>query len=176
MSKARIANIATKFTKSNNILFLDDDNYFISDNSISNLISLFKKYNFIVGQIMDNNGKLRSYNSHRVQGTTIAVNKNILQNINGFGNWTEKFSCGVDSDFWIRIYKYFKKNKQLNACFTNEVSTYDSYSKRLKKYTKFFKEILLRKEFNIRYNCKNYKKAKYNLSRNKSLWIDNLTE
>ena len=45
--------------------------------------------------------------------------------INGFGEWTENFSCGVDSDFWIKVFDYFMINRNLKACFTNQISTYD---------------------------------------------------
>ena len=174
MSKARVVNQAVKLSNSNYLCFLDDDNYFISDNSIENIINLFKNYSLIIGQIKDNNGKYRSYSSYRVQGTTIAIKKNIIEDINGFGEWTEDFSCGVDSDLWIKLFNYFNKNKKLKACYTNKFSTYDSYSKRWKKYTKFFKEIKLRKKFNELYNCKNYKNYRYNFSRQKQLWIENL--
>jgi len=176
MSKSRILNYAVTLSNSENLLFLDDDNYFISNNSIENIINLFKVYNLIIGQIKDNNGKFRKYNSNRVQGTTIAVKKNIIEDINGFGEWTEEFSCGVDSDLWIKLFKYFNKDKNLKACYTNQLSTYDSYSKRWKKYTKLFKEIKLRKKFNKLYNCKNYKNYKYNFSRQKKMWIENLID
>ena len=176
MSKARVVNQAVKLSTSDYLCFLDDDNYLISDNSIGNIINLFKNYNLIIGQIKDNNGKYRFYTSHRVQGTTIAAKKNIIEDIDGFGEWTEEFSCGVDSDLWIKLFKYFNKDKNLKACYTNQFSTYDSYSKRWKKYTKLFKEVKLRKKFNELYNCKNYKNYKYNLSRQKKLWIENLVE
>ena len=109
-----------------------------------------------------------------MQGTTIAINKEIFKQINGFGEWTEKFSCGVDSDFWIKVHKYFTENIYLKACYTNKISTYDSYSKRWKKYTKIFQDFRLNKEFKRIYSIANYKNAKYNLSRNKKLWIKNL--
>lgn len=176
MSKARVGNWAARSAESNNLLFLDDDNYFISENSIMNLLELFKKYHFIVGQIKDKNGRMRTYNSNRVQGTTIAINKNIFIEIGGFGEWTEKISCGVDSDFWIKIFNYYKKNEEFRACFTNSISTYDSISKRWKKYTKIFKEIIIRIEFYQRYKCKNYKSSRFNPSRNKKLWMDNLVD
>jgi len=175
MSKARVGNIAAKSASSKNLLFLDDDNYFISNDSICNLLKLFKNYHFIVGQIKDKDGRLRNYNSHRVQGTTIAIKKDIFLKIKGFGEWTEEFSCGVDSDFWIRVFNHFSENKKLKACFTNKISTFDSYSKRWKKYTKMFKEILIRIEFYQRYKCINYKSPIFNQSRNKKLWIQNLT-
>ena len=44
MSKARIGNAATKITSSSNLLFLDDDNYFITENSIEIIINLLKDY------------------------------------------------------------------------------------------------------------------------------------
>ena len=176
MSKARVVNQAVKLSNSDYLCFLDDDNYLISDNSIENIINLFKNYNLIIGQVKDNNREFRFYSSHRVQGTTIAVKKNIIENIDGFGEWTEEFSCGVDSDLWIKLFTYFNEDKNLKACYTNQFSTYDSYSKRWKKYTKIFKEIKLRKKFNELYNCKNYKNYKYNLSRQKKLWIENLID
>ena len=176
MSKSRVLNQAIKISNSDNLLFLDDDNYFISLNTIDNLSILFKQYDFIVGQIKDNNGRFRAYSSKRVQGTTFAIKKKILTAVNGFGEWTEDFSCGVDSDIWIKIYDYFNKNKQLKACYTNQISTYDSHSKRWGKFTNFFKEWYLRKKFQSLYNCKNYKSARYNKSRNKSLWIKNLID
>ena len=174
MSKARVVNHAVKFASSNNLCFLDDDNYFISNNTIKNISKLFNEYSLIFGQIKDNNGKLRKYSSNRVQGTTIAVKKTIIESINGFGEWTEEFSCGVDSDLWIKLYNFFKKNPNLKACYTDEFSTFDSYSKRWKKYTKFLKEFKMRKKFNELYNCKNYKSYKSNFSRQKQLWIENL--
>ena len=176
MSKARVVNKCIDLSSSDKLCFLDDDNYFISKNSIENILKLFDNYNLIIGQIQDNNKKYRSYNSYRVQGTTIAVNKKIIENIGGFGEWTEEFSCGIDSDLWIKLYNHFIANDDLKACYTNKFSTYDSYSKRWKKYTKFFKEFRLRQKFNKIYGCKNYKNHKYNLSRQKQLWIENLIE
>ena len=174
MSKARVVNYAVKISKSKNILFLDDDNYLISKNSIENILLLLSNFNFIVGQIKDNNGRLRLYKSRRVQGTTLVVNKDIFFDVGGLGEWTEKFSCGIDSDFWIKLFNYHKSNNVLKACFTNKLSTYDSYSKRWKKYTTYFRDYYLKKEFNKIYKIKNYKNSKYNLSRVKDLWIKNL--
>lgn len=175
MSKAKVLNVAAKLSSCNNLLFLDDDNYFISDNSISNLLNLFKKYDFVIGQIKDNNNKKRSYYSKRVQGTTIALKKHIFNNIKGLGEWTEKYSCGIDSDLWIKLYNYYCNN-QFKACYTNQISTYDSYSKRWGKYTKFFGDFKLKKEFYNLYGCKNYRNERHNLSRNKNLWIENLID
>ena len=174
MSKAKVVNKCVELSSSNQLCFLDDDNYFISENSIDNILDLFNNYNLIIGQVQDNNKKYRSYDSHRVQGTTIAVNKKIIENIGGFGEWTEEFSCGVDSDLWLKLYNYFIKHQDLKACYTNKFITYDSYSKRWKKYTKFLKEFKLRKKFFELYDCKNYKNYNHNLSRQKHLWIENL--
>ena len=176
MSKARVVNKAVELSSSDNLCFLDDDNYFISNNTIDNIMNLFQKYDLIIGQIKDNNGKYRKYSSNRVQGTTIAVKKNIIDHINGFGEWTEKYSCGVDSDLWLKLYNHFINNSNLKACYTNQFSTYDSYSKRWKKYTKFLKEFRMKRAFYELYKCKNYKNYKHNHSRQKQLWIQNLIE
>jgi len=173
MNKAFVTNCGVQISKAHNLLFLDDDNYFISKNSISNLMELFKNYDLIIGQIKDNNNRLRSYDSFRVQGTTIGIKKSIFNKIGGLGEWTSDFSCAVDSDFWIKLYNYHQDFK-LKGCYTNQISTFDSFSKRWKKYTKFFKEIKLRKKFYKLYKCKNYKNHKSNLSRQKKLWLDNL--
>ena len=176
MSKAKVLNYSVLLSSSENLFFLDDDNYLISQNSIKSLYKLFNKYNFIVGQIKDNNNRMRLFSSNRVQGTTIAINKDIINKIGGFGEWTEEFSCGVDSDLWIKIFQYFKKKSSLKACYTNKISTYDSHSKRWGKFTKFFKEWNIRNKFKKLYGIKNYKNVSYNLSRNKKLWLDNLIE
>lgn len=173
MNKAFITNCGVNLSQSDKLLFLDDDNYFISNNSIENLINLFNNYDVVFGQIKDNNNRFRSYESYRVQGTTIGIRKEIFNKIGGLGEWTSEFSCAVDSDFWIKLYNYYI-NSNLKGCYTNQISTYDSFSKRWKKYTKFFKEIKLRKKFNKLYNCKNYKNYRSNLSRQKKLWLDNL--
>jgi len=176
MSKARVTNYAVNLAESENLFLLDDDNYFITDDSIAKITNLFNRYDFIVGQIKDNNNKLRNFKSNRVQGTTIGIKKKIFQDINGLGVWTEDFSCGIDSDLWMKVFKYLQENKNLRACYTNEFSTYDSYSKRWKKFTKLLQDFKLKKEFNRQYNCKNYKSAKHNHSRKKHLWMDNLIE
>jgi len=176
MAKSRVLNHASKLSDNNQLLFLDDDNYFISDNSTDNVLILFNEYDFIVGQIKDNNGRLRQFSSHRVQGTTIAIKKDILLSIGGFGEWTEEFSCGIDSDLWIKIYNYFNEHKTLKSCYTSKISTYDSHSKRWGKFTKIFKERNIRKKFKELYSCKNYKKSYYNPSRKKELWIENLID
>jgi len=173
MSKARVTNYAVKESSSDRILLLDDDNYFISKNSIKNIIDLFNDYDIIIGQIKDNNGKLRKYESNRVQGTTIGIKKNIFLEIGGLGAWTEKFSCGVDSDLWIKLYNHYIQYNT-KVCYTNKVSTYDSLSKRWGKFTTFFRNYKIKKEFLKRYHCKNYKKQKYNLSRQKKMWINNI--
>tara|TARA_B100000676_G_scaffold263644_1_gene275498 strand:- start:3710 stop:4555 length:846 start_codon:yes stop_codon:yes gene_type:complete len=174
MSKARVVNEAVRLSKSKNLFFLDDDNYLMNANSLNNLINLLNEYDFVVGQIQDKSGNLRTYNSNRVQGTTIAIKSDIFNKIGGFGTWTENYSCGIDSDFWIKVYSHFQTNKKLKACYAEDIKTCDSYSKRWKKYTKFFKEIRLKYKFYKLYNCKNYKSSKYNLSRNKKIWIENL--
>ena len=175
MSKAKVLNYSVLLSSSENLFFLDDDNYLISQNSIKSLYKLFNKYNFIVGQIKDNNNRMRLFSSNRVQGTTIAINKDIINKIGGFGEWTEEFSCGVDSDFWIKMYQYYLNHK-IKVCYTNKLKTYDSFSKRWGKFTKLFRNYKIKKEFNKIYNCINYKDKKYNLARNKSLWIEDLIE
>ena len=176
MSKARIGNIAIGKTSSENLVFLDDDNYFILQNSIETILNLLKEYQLIFGQVQDSNGRLRSYSSCRVQGTTFAVKKGILKNVGGFGEWTESVSSGVDSDIWWKLYHYFQKHPQLKACYTSQIQTVDSCSKRWKPFIKnFFRHHAVSKEFNKVHGCINYRNPKYNPSRIKSNWLEDLT-
>ena len=176
MSKARIGNAATSLASSDNLLFLDDDNYFITENSIAVIMNLLKKYQLVIGQIQDSNGRYRTYSSNRVQGTTFAVKKDILQNTGGFGEWTETVSSGVDSDIWWKLYHYFQKNPKLKACYTSQFQTVDSCSKRWKPHIKqIFRHRAVRKEFNKIHDCPDYRSPKHNPARNKSNWLEDLT-
>ncbi|MBC8300204.1 MAG: glycosyltransferase [Pelagibacterales bacterium] len=176
MGKARISNASIMKAKSNNLFFLDDDNYFISNDPIKKIMNFFKDYELIIGQIKDKNGHFRPYSSNRVQGTTFGIKKEILINVGLFGEWTESVSSGVDSDLWWRLYHHFKKNTKLKACYTSEIQTIDSCSKRWRPFIKtFFRKRQLIKAFNNEHQCPNYTKVKYNPSRNKKNWMIDLT-
>ena len=176
MSKARIGNAATSLASSDNLLFLDDDNYFISENSIEAILNLLKDYWLAFGQVQDSNGRYRPYTSNRVQGTTIAVKKEVIKNAGGFGDWTEVISSAVDSDIWWKLYWYFQKNPDLKACYTSQFQTVDSCSKRWKPHIKqFFRHRSVKKEFNKIHGCPNYRNPGDNPSRIKSNWMVDLT-
>ena len=176
MSKARIGNAATSLASSDNLLFLDDDNYFISENSIEVILNLLQDYCLAFGQVQDANGRYRPYRSNRVQGTTIAVKKEVIKNAGGFGDWTEVISSAVDSDIWWKLYWYFQKNPDLKACYTSQFQTVDSCSKRWKPHIKqFFRHRAVKKEFNKIHGCPNYRNPSDNPSRIKSNWMVDLT-
>jgi glycosyltransferase involved in cell wall biosynthesis len=176
MAKARLLNVATSIAKSENLFFLDDDNYFISEESIDKIINLLKKYTLIFGQIQDSNGHLRTYSSNRVQGTTFGIKKSALIASGGFGEWTEEVSSGVDSDLWWKLYHYFQKNTTLKACYTTDIQTIDSCSKRWRPFIKsFFRKRKLIRAFDKEHQCPNYNKIKFNPSRNKKNWLINLS-
>jgi len=176
MGKARITNASIMLAKSNNLFFLDDDNYFISKNPITTIMKLFNEYQLIIGQIKDHNGHFRPYSSNRVQGTTFGIKKEIIINSGMFGEWTEQTSSGVDSDIWWKLYHYFIKNSTLKGCYTSEIQTIDSCSKRWRPFIKsFFRKRKLMKAFAKQHQCQNYNKVKYNPSRNKKKWLINLS-
>ena len=176
MSKARIWNAASKLAKSDNLFFLDDDNYFTSNKSIEKIIKLLRKYSVVFGQIQDSNGRYRRYESKRVQGTTFGIKRKLLDEIGGFGEWTEEISCGIDSDLWYKLFEHYQNDK-FKACFTNSIQTIDSCSKRWKPFIgTYFSNRKSVKYFNIEHGCNNFKNPKYNPSRLKYLWIENLTE
>ena len=176
MSKARIGNAATSLASSDNLLFLDDDNYFTTENSIDVIMNLLEDYQLVFGQVQDSSGRYRPYTSKRVQGTTIAVKKEVIKNAGGFGDWTEEVSSAVDSDIWWKLYWYFQKNPDLKACYTSQFQTVDSCSKRWKPHIKqFFRHSAVKKEFNKIHGCPNYRNPSDNPSRIKSNWMVDLT-
>jgi len=176
MYKPRVLNICANECSSNFIFFLDDDNYFVSKKSISSINKLSLEYDIIFGQVIDRNGRVRPYSSNRVQGTTFGLNKKIFNSIGGYGEWTIDLSNGVDSDIWWKMYTYHKENKNIKACYTSEVQTVDTCSKRWTLFTSsLFRKFRLKKAFYKQYQCKNYRNKYHNPSRNKFLWIDDLT-
>ncbi len=176
MSKARLWNAAASISKSEYLLFLDDDNYFISENSIQNVIKLLQNYSVVFGQIKDSNGRFRKYSSNRVQGTTFAIKKDVLKNIGGFGEWTEKTSCGIDSDFWFKLHKYFSDQKEIQVCYTDTIQSIDSCSKRWRPQIKhIFRNRKIKNQFFEIHGCIDYKSTVHNPSRVKSNWIVDLT-
>ena len=176
MAKARIANAAILKAKSKKLLFLDDDNYFISKNSITSIINLLENFQLVIGQVQDKNGHLRSFSSNRVQGTTFGIEKNTIINAGLFGEWTEEISCAVDSDIWWKLYHYFQKFPKLKACYSSEIKTLDSCSKRWKPHIKqFFRHRAARKLFHKIHGCPNYRDVNKNPSRAKSNWLVDLT-
>lgn len=177
MAKARLGNIALSLAKNENIFLLDDDNQLITPNTIKALLDLLEEYGLVIGQIKDKNGRLRPYSSHRVQGTTLGIKKDILKKIGGFGEWTESVSSGVDSDLWWKLFHYFKEHPELKACYTPKIQTLDVCSKRWKLFVgRFFRHRAVAKEFYKKYGCRNYRNARVNPSRNKTLWIEDLTQ
>ena len=93
-----------------------------------------------------------------------------------FGIWTEKVSCGIDIDLWWKLYHYFQKHLYLKACFTSDIQTLDSCSKRWKAHINtIFRNYALKKLFNEIHGCKNCSSVSKNPSRNKSIWIEDLT-
>ncbi len=176
MSKARVLNAATSLAKNELLFFLDDDNFFISENTIYHISQLADTYDLILGQIKDGNGRFRPYQSNRVQGTTIGVKKSIIEAMGGFGEWTEDISCGVDSDLFIKLHGYFSKNPNSKACYTDRIQTVDSLSKRWRPFIPtFFRNRRAKLAFQTQYDCHNYRSVRHNPSRNKSTWIENLT-
>ena len=177
MSKARLWNIAVNLAKGDRLFFLDDDNYFISNNSIEKINKLFDKHDIICGQVQDNSGRIRPFSSHRVQGTTFGVKKNILKNVGGFGEWTEAVSSGIDSDIWWKLYQYAMKNKNISVVFTENIRTIDACSKRWKPFiSQLFRHKAVAKLFYKIHGCKNYRNVKSNPSRDKTTWMKKIKE
>ena len=176
MSKARLWNLATGKAAASRLLFLDDDNLFIGDKNITNLLALSGSYQVIFGQVADRSGRYRSFQSQRVQGTTFMLTKEIYQRMGGFGEWTEATSSGIDSDLWWKLYREYQSGRSFRACYTSEVRTEDTCSKRWAAWTGWFRRRAVIKAFKREHGCRNYRKAKFNPSRIKANWMENLSK
>ena len=109
-------------------------------------------------------------------GNPFGIIKHHIVEAGLFGVWTEKVSCGIDSDLWWKLYQYFQEYPLLQACYTSDIQTFDSCNKRWKTHINtFFRNYALKKLFNEIHGCKNYKSVNHNPSRNKSNWIIDLT-
>jgi len=174
-SKARLWNLAASIAKSDKLIYFDDDNYFLTPDSLTRFHSLLNEYKLVFGQIVDSNGRARPYSSHRVQGSTFGLHKELLDSSGGFGEWTEIVSSGIDSDLWFKLYNELKNDDPHSAAFTSDIQTFDSCSKRWKPFVgSFFRHRAVRKEFYKQNQCKDYRSVKQNPSRDKTLWIKKL--
>ncbi len=176
MSKSRLWNLAAKKAGASRLLFLDDDNIFLGEENIRNLLDLSTKYQVVFGQVADRSGRFRPYESQRVQGTTFMLNSEILQRIGGFGEWTEATSSGIDSDLWWQLYKEYQANHSFRACYTSQVQTQDTCSKRWAAWTGWFRRRAVVKAFKREHGCRNYRNSKFNPSRIKTNWMENKIE
>jgi len=105
MGKARILNHCVRKSRGKYLLFLDDDNLLLRDDSLVRLMDLFNSgYDLVFGQVIDGNGRARTYESRRVQGTTFALTRKLFDAVGGFGVWTEEVGCAVDSDIWWKLF------------------------------------------------------------------------
>ncbi len=176
-SKARLWNHATELARSENLVFFDDDNYLNQPNGLNQFSRLLHNYRVVFGQVIDRRGRARGYASHRVQGTTFGIKKPVLQSIRGFGEWTEAVSSGIDSDLWFKLYQALKAQRPFQAAYTDSIQTTDACSKRWKPFVgSFFRHRAVRRQFAAVHGCPDYRDSRHNPSRNKSLWMDNLTQ
>ena len=175
-SKARLWNLATDLAQSENLIFFDDDNYLVQSDGLNRFHQLLEQYQLVFGQVIDRKGRVRSYASHRVQGTTFGIKKSVLKSIGGFGEWTEAVSSGIDSDLWFKLYNHFKDENPCQVAYTDEIQTVDGCSKRWKPFVgSFMRHRAVRRKFAEIHGCLNYRDHQVNPSRQKSLWMDNLT-
>ncbi|MCF7823713.1 MAG: glycosyltransferase family 2 protein [Candidatus Marinimicrobia bacterium] len=175
-SKARLWNLAASIAQADKLIFFDDDNYLLKPDSLSKFDQLLDQYALLFGQIVDSNGRARPYTSNRVQGSTFGLHRDLLNKIGGFGVWTEAVSSGIDSDLWFKLYHALKADTPQSAAFTTEIQTFDGCSKRWKPFVgSIFRHRIVQKEFYRANHCKNYRSVRHNPSRDKSLWIKNLT-
>ena len=173
MGKAKVQNYCCNLAQGKYLLFLDDDNILQNSHALTHLMELLEKnYDLVIGQIIDNNGRKRTYESNRVQGTTFSMTKELFARTGGFGEWTEKIGCAVDSDIWWKLFQ-IHQFKTYSAIYSEILQTKDTCSGRWKKHLKsVFREFQVRRQFFNRYSLKNYKSAKFNLSRKKNIWIE----
>ncbi len=173
LGKAAVMNLCIQKSRGSYLFFLDDDNILTDVTALSSLMNLFQKgYDLVIGQIRDRNGRLRSYDSHRVQGTTLGIRRELMMKAGIFGEWTEDIGCAIDSDLWWKLFQLHAM-VPYRAVFTEAVRSFDSCSGRWKKHINvIFKDMRARRAFFSRYSLKNYKSSSHNLSRRKELWIE----
>ncbi len=173
--KARLWNLAVSRSREPVLAFFDDDNLLLDPSMLRHFRELLERYEVVFGQIIDRSGHRRSFNSHRVQGTTFAIRRPTLEAIGGFGEWTEEVSSAIDSDLWWKLYQHLGSRRPHAAAFTTRVRSRDLCHKRWLPFAgRWFRHRRTRRAFARQYPCPDYTKVRYNPSRDKSRWMDNL--
>jgi len=167
--KAKLWNLATSCSKYSHLIFLDDDHYLKNIKSLRIYSSLFGKYRFIIGRIQESSGLYRLYSHFTVQGTNIGIEKKLLAEVGGFGEYTSQWGRGEDSDIFLKIYQYAQQKSQLPiAGYAGNIITRDMASGRWKK-CKGSEEIFIQ-GFQTLYGTPPHD-VSLNKSRDKKLWV-----
>lgn len=163
--KAPLLNFAVKQTTSENLIFLDDDHPFLTKKSVSKYFTHLKKYDFVLGSLINQNWRVRRFHYSLVQGTNFGLSRNLFNRIQGFGEHTSQWGCGVDPDLFWRIYEDLSKDSTKKAIFDPFIITRDIAKGRwhFKSDRDFAKS-----DFKKRYNTDMHN----NDSRDKKLWMD----
>jgi len=133
-SKAKLWNLGTSLSKYEHLIFLDDDHPFSNRKSLEMYKNYFQDYKFIVGRLQDPSGLYRLYRHFTVQGTNFGIEKQLLIDVGGFGEYTSQWGMGEDSDIFFKIFQYAQKNPNTPlACYAGNIITKDLASGRWKK-------------------------------------------
>ena len=132
--KAILWNIATKITDCDDLVYLDDDHPFLRKNSLKKYKNLLKRNQFVIGRIINPDGKYRLYDDKTVQGTNFGMKHSLIDSVGGFGEYTSEWGAGEDSDVFWKVYLKLKTLSDTPlAVYAVEIITKDCASGRWKK-------------------------------------------
>ncbi len=126
-------NKAIKIAKNELLLFTDDDGIF-QEGVIDLHFNALEKYPFTAGSIIRSK-LLNRISKSILQGTNYAFRKDFFNNVGGYDEFFTESMGGGDIDFWLRIYRYTKKNNIPVAFIPSAIQKVVSKSKRIKKHT-----------------------------------------
>ena len=128
-NKAELWNLAARMAKFEKLVFLDDDHPFLYPRSLEHFDSLLNSYEFVVGRVINSDGKSRLFRTRMVQGTTFGMKEVLLKGIGGFGEYTADWGRGVDPDLFWKVYLKLAASRKgaKRACYVSYVVTEDQH-------------------------------------------------
>lgn len=165
--KAILWNIAARATTADALVFFDDDHRLARRGDLARFARYLDRYEFVAGRIQEKSGAFRRYDDPKVQGTTIAMRRDLFDRIGGFGEYTSEWGHGVDTDLYWRVYCELGEapRGRRRAVYAGEILTRNapgSRRKRLASEEAYCAGFLQRHGVHPRENP----------SRNKTAWFD----
>lgn len=182
-SKGVLWNAAVSMTRSERLLFLDDDHHFLRQNSLAAYMALLERYELVVGNTREyvfrdvdavrHTLKL-GYESPVVQGSNFALRRELLARAGGFDTRTFLWGTGDDPALFWSLYRLLRPETPQaprRACYAEGIVTENPYSGRWREDCRVDLELFMRDFLRLHGVHPNN-----NPSRDRKTWMDRIPD